>query len=257
MAYQRQFLPTGHKVAKNRKRVMDPNVELKKLRTLSDEDFLTLIGHRHLGEGYKSVHPPHSEIGEPEDAVRALIPPTEGAKAGDRVTTIIMADSVYNPLIGHYLRAWTYHNRLRGVDSGVYSGRVTLEMRERDLEDACRMLFETEICDARRDTIRQYTCTGHSCRLDPQGLMFDAMQRCKVVDGDVIYQKDSFANPVDKPINIGKGLSEEELAEKTVVYRSEVDPMIGGSDSEQLEWCRRVFLQRVQGNVSPDNIKGM
>lgn len=65
MAYKRQFYPVDDRVTENRRRVMDPTTDLGKLRTLSDADFLILIGHRHLGEGYKSVHPPLSEIGEP------------------------------------------------------------------------------------------------------------------------------------------------------------------------------------------------
>ena len=266
MAYQRQFVPADDKVMKRRKYIMDPSVELKKIRTLSDEEFLTLIGHRHLGEGYRAVHPPLAEIGEPEDPIRELVPPTEGAKAGDRICTIIMTDSVYEPQIGHYLRAWMYHDRFRGIDSGVYSGRVTLEMRERDLEEACRVLFETEICDARRDMIRQYTCTGHSCRLDPDGMMFDPLQRCKMQEGNIYYVKDSFGNPIDKPINFGKGLSEEELREKTPVYHTlRGEPMTREGDPdkpdeevrEALQWSRRTMWLRMLGNMFPDQIKGM
>lgn len=173
---------------------------------------------------------------------------------------------MYNPLISHYTRAWMYHARFRGIDSGVYSGRVTLEMRERDLEEACRTLFESGTCDARRDQVRQYTCTGHSCRLDPDGMMFDAIERCIVVDGDVLYQKDSFGNPVDKPISMGKGLSEEELVEKTVVYRTERgEPMTREGDPDKpddevraaMVWSRRIQWLRMLGNMNPDSIKGM
>ncbi|CAD7770276.1 Methyl-coenzyme M reductase I subunit gamma [Candidatus Methanoperedenaceae archaeon GB50] len=266
MVYQRQFLPADDRVTKNRKKVVDPSVKLEKIRTLSDKDFLTLIGHRHLGEAYRSVNPPLAEIGEPEDPIRELVPPTEGAKAGDRVCTIIMTDSVYNPPIAHYTRAWMYHNRFRGIDNGVYSGRVTLEMRERDLEEACRTLFETEICDASRDQVRQYTCTGHSCRLDPDGMMFDPIERCIMSGGNVVYQKDSFGNPVDTPINMGKPLSEEELIERTVVYRTDRgEPMTREGDPgapdeevrEALQWSRRIQWLRMLGNMVPDKIKGM
>ncbi len=256
MAYQRQFLPTGHIVAQNRKNMMDPKHTLKKIRTLSDEDFLAVVGHRKIGESYKSVHPPIAETGEPEDPIRELVTPTEGAKAGDRVTTMIFADSVYNAPIAVYTRAWAYHSRFRGVDCGCYSGRTTLEMRERDLEKATRTMMETEALDARRNTARQYTCTGHSTRLDPQGLMFDAMQRCAVdKNGNVIYHKDAFANPLDKPVNFGKGNSEEDLAKKSVIYRAETDPMIEGSDDEQLQWIHAIYLGRTMGNVDPVNIQ--
>lgn len=255
MAYQRQFVPAGHIVGKNRKNMMDPEYTLKKIRTLSDEDFLAVVGHRKIGESYKSVHPPISETGEPEDPMRELVSPTEGAKAGDRISTMIFSDSVYDSPLAVYSRAWAYHNRFRGVDCGCYSGRTTLEMRERDLEQATRVMMETEALDARRNTARQYTCTGHSTRLDPQGLMFDAMQRCAVDDnGDVIYHKDSFGNPLDKPVNFGKGKGEADLKEKSVIYRSEVDPMIAGSNDETLQYTRAVFLGRTMGNVDPANI---
>jgi len=266
MVYQRQFLVTDDRIMKNRKKILDPSVELKKLRTLSDKNFLTLVGHRKLGEGYKSVHPPLAEIGEPEDPMRDLVPATEGAKAGDRMDTVIMSDSNYNPLIAHYTRAWMYHSRFRGIDSGVYSARVTLEMRERDLEEACRILFETEICDARRDQIRAYTCTGPSCRLDADGMMFDPIERCKVSNGDVLYVKDGFGNPVDIPINFGKGLSEEDLINRTVVYRTERgeslilegDPDKSDDDvKEALQWSRRIQWLKMLGNMVPEKIKGM
>jgi len=122
--YERQYYNKGDPIARNRQRIVDPNTKLEKLRTIPDEGFLSILGHRNFGEAYKSVHPPLSELGEPEDPMRDLVPPTEGAKAGDIVDTLVMTDSVYDAPIAVYLRAWMLHNRVRGLDTGCYSGRI-------------------------------------------------------------------------------------------------------------------------------------
>jgi methyl-coenzyme M reductase gamma subunit len=61
-----------------------------------------------------------------------------------------MTDSVYFTPLTPYMRAWIGHTRYRGVDIGVLSGRVPLEMRERDLEKVAKELVETEIFDPAR-----------------------------------------------------------------------------------------------------------
>ncbi len=58
MAYKRQFYPGSSTPAKNRRRYMDPKVKLKKLRDVSMDDVVRIMGHRNPGEDYKSIHPP-------------------------------------------------------------------------------------------------------------------------------------------------------------------------------------------------------
>ena len=80
MAYKRQFYPGTCQVAKNRRRFMDPSQELKKLRDVSLDDVVRIMGHRSPGEEYKSIHPPLEEGNEPDDLIRQLVTPIEGAK---------------------------------------------------------------------------------------------------------------------------------------------------------------------------------
>lgn len=56
--YKRQFYPGTTSPAKNRRRLMDPKVRLKKLRDVPMDDVVKLMGHRNPGEAYKSIHPP-------------------------------------------------------------------------------------------------------------------------------------------------------------------------------------------------------
>ena len=263
--YERQYYNKGDQISRNRQRILDPKTKLEKLRTIPDEGFLSILGHRNFGEAYKAVHPPLSELGEPEDPMRDLVPPTEGAKAGDKMDTLVMTDSVYDAPIAVYLRAWMLHNRARGLDTGCYSGRNTIEMRARDLEDIGRMLLETEVCDVRRNHLRQMTCTGHSCRLDQDGLMFDAMRRTKMEGTDVVYVKSGFGISLDKPVNIGKGVSDEELKKRSSIYRYDnipnlvledvVDPKPDEEVKETTQWGRRIMRQRLYGNLNPELIK--
>ncbi len=80
-----QFYPGTSQVAENRRRFSNPDVELEKLREISDEDVVKILGHRAPGEEYPSVHPPLEEIDEPDDIIREIVVPLDGAKAGDRV----------------------------------------------------------------------------------------------------------------------------------------------------------------------------
>ena len=79
-----QYYPGTSQVAENRRKFTNPDVELEVLREISDEDVVKLLGHRAPGEEYKSVHPPLDELDEPDDIIREIVEPIDGAKAGDR-----------------------------------------------------------------------------------------------------------------------------------------------------------------------------
>lgn len=53
-----QIYPGTSQVAQNRRNFCNPDYELEKLREISDEDVVKILGHRAPGEEYKSVHPP-------------------------------------------------------------------------------------------------------------------------------------------------------------------------------------------------------
>ena len=90
-----QYYPGTSQVAENRRKFMDPSNDLEVLREISDEDVVKILGHRAPGEEYKSVHPPLEEMDEPDDIIRELVTPIDGAKAGDRVRYIQFTDSMY------------------------------------------------------------------------------------------------------------------------------------------------------------------
>ncbi|HZD44077.1 MAG TPA: coenzyme-B sulfoethylthiotransferase subunit gamma, partial [Methanomicrobiales archaeon] len=82
MAYKPQFYPGKTSVAQNRKKFMDPAYKMEKLRSLSDDDVVLMLGHRAPGSAYKTIHPPLTEASEPEDPIRKIVEPVPGAKAG-------------------------------------------------------------------------------------------------------------------------------------------------------------------------------
>lgn len=45
-----QFYPGTSKVAENRRKFSNPEIELEKLREISDEDVVQILGHRAPGE---------------------------------------------------------------------------------------------------------------------------------------------------------------------------------------------------------------
>ena len=53
-----QIYPGTSQVAQNRRNFTNPEYELEKLREISDEDVVKILGHRAPGEDYKTVHPP-------------------------------------------------------------------------------------------------------------------------------------------------------------------------------------------------------
>ena len=178
MAYKPQYGPGQTQVAENRRKQMDPNHKLAKLRDVSDKDIVLMMGHRAPGSAYKSAHPPLAEQQEPNCPIRKLVTPTDGAKAGDRVRYIQFSDSMYNAPCQPYQRSYLEAYRFRGIDPGTLSGRQIIECRERDLEKYARDLVNTELFDAALTGIRGCTVHGHSLRLDENGMMFDMLQRC-------------------------------------------------------------------------------
>lgn len=255
--FKPQFYPGKSKVAANRKKYIDPSYKLEKLRTISDDDLVKIMGHRVPGEAYKTTHPPLAEMGEPACPIRELVEPTPGAKAGDRIRYIQFTDSVYFAPLTPYMRAWLGHTRYRGVDIGVLSGRVPLEARERDLEKVAKELVETEIFDPARSAMRGATVHGHSLRLDENGLMFDMLKRY-VYDkktGDVVYVKDQIGVPLDTPISVGKPVKEEELRKRTSEFRVDGDPF--RKDTELVGFIQRLHMLRTEAGFDPSKVKGI
>ena len=256
MAYKRQFYPGISQVAKNRRRFMDPSQELKKLRDVSLDDVVRIMGHRSPGEEYKSIHPPLEEGNEPDDLIRQLVTPIEGAKKGDRVRYVQFADSVYFAPMVPYVRAWAYMSRIRGFDTGTLSGRQIIEMRERDLEKVAKEFIDNETFDPARCGIRGATVHGHACRLDENGLMFDAWQRYvwNEKTGEVDYVKDQVAIPLDKPISVGKPIPEADLKKMTTIFRIDGDDM--NAEKEVLDMNLRIHTLRTLCGYQAFALKG-
>ncbi|MGP3666943.1 MAG: coenzyme-B sulfoethylthiotransferase subunit gamma [Candidatus Bathyarchaeota archaeon] len=255
--YKPQYYPGLSKPAQNRRKYLDPNYSLRKLRSISDEDLIRLLDHRAPGEAYKTVHPPLDEMGEPPCPVRKIVKPTPGAKAGDRIRYIQFTDSVYFAPLAPVIRCWIYHSRYRGVDPGSLSGRTPLEGRERDVELISKDLIETEFFDPARVGVRGATVHGHALRLDEHGLMFD-MQRRYIYDeatGNVVYVKSQVGNPLDKPIPIGKPLPESMLREMTVQFRA--DGVSMKTDSEVMGLVHRIHWLRTLAGANPEAVKGI
>ena len=57
-AYVSQLYPGTSRSSINRRKYMDPKTKYEKLRSISDEDLVRVLGHRKPGEAYKTVHPP-------------------------------------------------------------------------------------------------------------------------------------------------------------------------------------------------------
>ena len=216
-----QFYPGTSQVAQNRRNFTNPEYELEVLREISDEDVVKILGHRAPGEEYKSVHPPLDELDEPDDIIRELVEPIDGAKAGDRVRYIQFVDSMYFAPAQPFLRARSYLNRYRGIDTGTLSGRQIIEARERDVERISKELLENEYFDTARTGIRGAGVHGHSLRLDENGLMFDMLRRqvFNKETGKVEMVKDQIGKELDEPVVLGEPLDEETLRAKTTIYR--------------------------------------
>ncbi|CAJ37203.1 coenzyme-B sulfoethylthiotransferase subunit gamma [Methanocella arvoryzae] len=250
MAYKPQFYPGKTSVAQNRKKFMDPSYKMEKLRSLSDDDIVIMLGHRAPGSAYKTIHPPLTESNEPDCPIRKLVEPTPGAKAGDRIRYNQYADSMYFAPMVPYLRSWMAVTRYRGVDPGTLSGRQIIEARERDLEKITKETFETEMFDPARTSLRGCTVHGHSLRLNENGMMFDMLQRQVLdKDGTVKAVKDQVGDPLDRKVNLGKPMSEAELKKRTTIYR--IDGVSFRSDDEVVGWVQRIFTLRTKCGFYP------
>ena len=247
-----QYYPGTSKVAENRRRFCDPNVELEKLREISDEDIVKILGHRAPGEEYPSVHPPLEEMDEPDDAIREMVEPLDGAKAGDRVRYIQFADSMYFAPAHPFLRSRAYLCRYRGADAGTLSGRQIIETRERDLEKVSKELLETEFFDPDRTGFRGKTVHGHSLRLDEDGMMFDMLRRLVLNKdtGNVEAVKNQIGDELDEPIVMGEPLDEATLKEKTTIYRKDGEAY--RDDADAVEVLHRIHVTRSQGGFMPE-----
>lgn len=256
MAYKRQFYPGTTVPAVNRRRYLDPSQQLKKLREVAMDDVVRILGHRQPGEEYKSMHPPLEEANEPDCPIRQLVTPLEGAKKGDRVRYVQFTDSVYFAPISPYQRAWMYLSRYRGIDTGTLSGRQIIEMRERDLEVIAKEFIENETFDPALTGIRGATVHGHACRLDENGLMFDAWQRYEwdAAKGEVVYVKDQVALPLDKRISVGKPDTLENLKKRTTIFRADGVDM--RDDKEVTMYGLRIHKLRTLAGYQPFAMKG-
>lgn len=251
MAYTPQYGPGTSVVAENRRKQMNPNVELEKVREVTDEDVVLILGHRAPGSAYPSAHPPLAEAGEPDCPIRKIVTPTEGAKAGDRVRYIQFADSMFNAPSQPYQRTYTECYRFRGIDPGTLSGRQIVECRERDLEQYSKWLIETEMFDPALVGIRGATVHGHSLRLAEDGMMFDMLQRCVLKDGVVKYVKDQIGEPLDREVAVGKPMDDAWLKAHSTIFHS----LVGSSyrdDAEYVEYIQRIHSLRVKYGFCPE-----
>ena len=250
MAFKPQYGPGTTKVAENRRNYMNPEYKLQKVRDITDEDIVLLMGHRAPGAAYPTAHPPLAEAGEPKCPIRKLVTPLEGAKAGDRVRYIQFADSMQFAPCHPYLRSYLESYRYRGVDPGTLSGRQIVECRERDLEKVAKELVATEIFDPARTGIRGATVHGHSLRLDEDGMMFDMLSRRILDKGTVKYVKNMIAEPLDKAVNVGKPMDDKWLKAHTTIYNSN-----GGTgfreDKEYVEFVQTVHSLRTKYGFMP------
>ncbi len=244
--------PGTDRVAERRRTILDKDTKLKRLREVSDDDLVVLLGHRNPGEQYRSVHPPLDELKEIEDPIRDLIEPTPGAQSGDKIRYIQFTDSVHHSPITPVFRGRMYHTRYRGVDTICYSGRELMEARERDLEKYAKELIETEVFDTARTAIRGITVHGSAMRLDEDGLMFDARQRYRYdrANNTVLYTKNQMAIPINRPIPIGAPGKEKDLIANSIIYGIST---VGYRDAEELwEVTGKLMEENVKGGLNPE-----
>jgi methyl-coenzyme M reductase gamma subunit len=252
MAYKPQYGPGTSIVAENRRKYMDPGHKLEKVRDITDEDIVLIMGHRAPGSAYPTAHPPLAEQQEPNCPVRKLVTPTEGAKAGDRVRYIQFADSMFNAPSQPYERTYLEMYRFRAIDPGTLSGRQIVECRERDLEKYAKELLNTELFDPARVGVRGATVHGHSLRLDEDGMMFDMLQRCVFdkKDGIVKYVKNQIGEPLDRAVPVGKPMDEKWLKAHSTIFHS-LDGVAFRDDPEYVEYIQRIHSLRTKYGFMP------
>ena len=249
-----QFWPGSSFVAENRRKYMNPEYKFEKLRDIPEEDVVRLLAHRAPGEEYKSIHPPLEEMEEPECAVREMVEPTEGAKAGDRIRYNQFTDSMFFAPITPRQRAVAYYCRWRGIDVGVLSGRTIIEARERDVEKIAKELLDSETYDTARTGLRGRTVHGHAVRLDERGMMFDALRRWAFDEstGEVKYVKDMIGGAMDKEVVLGKPLPEDELRKRTTMYRNAQGGVWQEADDpESMDVCSEIHWKRTVAGFQP------
>jgi methyl-coenzyme M reductase gamma subunit len=246
------FYPGTTKVAQNRRNFQDPDYELQKMREVSDEGVVKILGHRAPGEEYPSVHPPLEEMDEPDDPIRELVEPLDGAKAGDRVRYIQFSDSMYFAPAHPFVRSRSYLSRFRGADAGTLSGRQIIETRERDLEKYAKVLLETEYFDPGRSAVKGKTVHGHALRLDEDGMMFDMIRRqvLNKATGNVESVKNQIGDELDEPVVLGEPLDEATLHAKTTIYRKDGEAY--RDDANAVEVLQRIHVLRSQGGFMPE-----
>ena len=251
MAYTPQYGPGQSVVAENRRKQMNPNQKLEKMRDVTDEDIVLILGHRAPGAAYPTAHPPLAEQQEPDCPMRMLVKPTDGAKGGHGVCYIQFAASMFNAPSHPYQRTYTECYRFRGIDPGTLSGRQIVECRERDLEKYAKDLVNTELLDPARTGIRGATVHGHSLRLAENGMMFDMLQRSVLgEDGIVRYVKNQIGEPLDRAVAVGKPLDEKWLKAHTTIFHSLGD-VAYRDDKEYIEYVQRIHTLRTKYGFLP------
>jgi methyl-coenzyme M reductase gamma subunit len=250
-----QYFPGTTIVAENNRRISDPSVKLKRVREVSTEDVIRLLGHRQPGEAIPSIHPPLEEANEPPCPIRELVEPTPGAKAGDRLNYVQISDAYHFSPGSPYPRARKYTSRYRGVDLGVLTSRTVIEMRERELEQLVKDELESETFDPARTTLKGITTHGVAIRLDENGLLFDALKRTRYDNktGDVLYDKDQLGEMLSRPIDIGKPSPESDLKKRALQYHR--DNVRYSEEIEMHQSIERMWeLTQLMG-VDPSRVK--
>jgi methyl-coenzyme M reductase gamma subunit len=248
-----QFTPGDSIVGQNRRKFMDPTKKLEKLRDVAEEDVVRLLGHRAVGEAYKSIHPPIEELEEPDCSVREMVKPTPGAAAGDRIRYVQFTDSMFFAPATPRIRPMMWYTRFRGVDPGVLSGRTIVEARERDVEAIAKEYIDNETFDTARTGLRGRTVHGHSVRLDEDGVMFDALRRwARNPNGDIKYVKDMVGGAIDKEVVLGKPLPEDELRKRTTTFRNaQGGTWMEEDDAEVGDVISEIHWNRTWGGFQP------
>jgi methyl-coenzyme M reductase gamma subunit len=117
------------------------------------------------------------------------------------------------------------------------------------MEELAKFQLETEMTCPALACLRGASVHGHSLRLQEDGVMFDMLERVRLENGTIIVQKDLVGRPIDKKVDLGKPMSDEEAAKRTTIYR--VDNVPYREDKEVLEWVHRVFEQRTMYGYKP------
>jgi methyl-coenzyme M reductase gamma subunit len=81
-------------------------------------------------------------------------------------------------------------------------------------------------------------------------MMFDMLQRSVMnPDGSVSIVKDQVGRPLDKAVNVGKPMSDDELKTRTTIYR--VDGDAARADKEMITYIQRIHTLRSKWGFKP------